>query len=223
MNIFTHKDIGVLPFQMIKLAFGSGAKQTAEAVTNLATNVVQGFKNTNKAVQGVGDGVTNLQKSLDALGKGGQATEAQLKNITNNLDALETAIKNGDARAAAQYDELMKQYGQVMKSLPGRWGRIGAGTALAGTTAGLTLAGDRLLTRAANKAHAAGKDAAKEGELAEKQNGSRWDNTWNAIDKFREENPGLFYGGLGVGLLGGGYALSEMLDDDDDEEDEYSR
>lgn len=79
----------------------------------------------------------------------------------------------------------------------------------------------------ANNAHAAGATAAQQGQLAAKQNGQGggwWDRTWNDINKFREENPGWFYGGLGVGLLGGGYALSEMLDDDDeDEEDEYRR
>jgi hypothetical protein len=79
----------------------------------------------------------------------------------------------------------------------------------------------------ANNAHAAGATVAQERELAAQQNGQGrgwWDRTWNDINKFRKENPGWFYGGLGVGLLGGGYALSEMLDDDDDdEEDEYRR
>lgn len=225
---------------------GDGVKGVGNQVGALSDQVGAGMK----SLDDIRGGVKNL------LARGQGVTKEELGQFAKVLDyrlrwigpQLEQAYKAGNTtlinQLKPQLDEILAgqqalakqfpQYAQqildgqaaLAKKIPG-FGKMmmaaGAGSAV--TTAGA--AGiSHLANNYANKAHAAGTDAAKEGELAAQQKGQGngwWDNTWNDVNKFREENPGLFYGGLGVGLLGGGYALSEMLDDDDDEEDEYSR
>lgn len=202
-----------------------GAATAASKAEAAAMEAAKYSRGAGKALTGLhGKADAALKKMDELLNSGGKASDAELmairKQLQEGLEEISAAYKAGDAAAAARFNQLMDMNKQLAAKLPGRWSRIISGTALAGGASGLTIAGDRLLTGDANAAHAAG--AGDEGDLAGEQagKGSWWENTWNDINKFREDHPGWFYGGLGVGLLGGGYALSEMLDDDDDEEEE---
>lgn len=213
---------------------GAGVKRVEDGVGALGKGVdraADAAEAARRSAQGLGKGINGLHGKADAalakmdelLQSGGKASEAELmairKQLQEGLDEISAAYKAGDAAAAVRFNQLMKMNEELAKKLPGRWSRVINGTMIAGGASGLTIAGDRLLAGDANAAHAAG---ANEGDLAGEQagKGSWWENTWNDINKFREDHPGWFYGGLGVGLLGGGYALSELLDDDDEDEEE---
>lgn len=298
MNRFTNENIGIVPFQMVKLAatptvqqgaraaakavgnkvlnfFGMGADQAKQVATTAASGVKSHItKGNNKvldAVNGVGGKVDDLGQQVGGIGKqmddlgqqvgdlsgqfntlSGQvndslaniqklvssgASQEQISNAVkllgyqmNGLQVqLKRAIAEGNTALSEQITRQMQlisnQNAALSKQIPGFGKLMTASIAGGAATTGAATGISHLANRDANKAHAAGNAAAKEGELAAQQNGqggSWWESTWNDINKFREEHPGWFYGLSGVGLLGSGYALSEMLDDDD-EEDEYGR
>lgn len=231
---------------------GKGGKQPRADVTwdtkkKYLNNIDQ---HVGEVGQQVSEGFTDVKKLLDGVASTGDvvgAAKVLNHNITNLGTQLQKAIAakdekliaqltgqmgellKGQQELAAQFpkyaEEILRGQAALSKQIPG-FGKLMAASAAGGAAVSGVGAGvSHFANRDANNAHAAGDAAAKEGELAAQQNGQGggwWDRTWNDINKFREENPGLFYGGLGVGLLGGGYALSEMLDDDD-EEDEYRR
>lgn len=180
----------------------------------------------------VNDSLANIEKLVSSGASQEQITNA-VKILGYQMNGLQSQLKRAIAEGNTALSEQITRQIQVLSNqnaslagkIPGFGKMYAAGLAATGTTAGVQAGVSYLSNRDANKAHAAGNAAAKEGELAAKQNGqggSWWESTWNDINKFREEHPGWFYGLSGVGLLGGGYALSEMLDDDD-EEDEYGR
>lgn len=101
-----------------------------------------------------------MSKNLEALAAQFPEHTAQIAAMSKNLETL--------AKQFPDYtNQILRSNAALHKKIPGVVKLTGAAAAGAGINDGVQAGVSYLSNRDANKAHAAGNDAAKEGELAE--------------------------------------------------------